>query len=1007
MKQKSFLYTIILCALLLTTVKADINLQTKNSEGSSLSESRALQVGENQIPAKSMTPSLSIARGFFSESFDAVITSHLAGGVIKYTLDGSDPTTSPNTIVKTSPATITIDPESSEGQRGKTPGVVLRACAQDADHSESDVVTHTYLFVNRVSDLSPDGKKPGPGWPAPTRSGQWKVYGMDRDVTNDNRYKDLIDDALLAIPTISLATDLKNLFDPDSGIYEHANEHGIDWERKTSVELLNPDGSPGFQVNAGLRIRGGWSRHPYNPKHAFRLFFRKEYGAGKLQYPLFGDEGADQFDKIDLRTSQNYSWSYDGGFNKYCTMTRDVFSRDLQREMSQPYTRSRYYHLYINGVYWGLFQTQERAEASFAETYLGGAKESYDVIKPNIDSDYHGTGVEATDGVLDSWQKVWSIIRRNDYGSNKTYFRLQGRNEDGAVNPHYPNLVDMDNLIDYMLIIFYAGNFDSPTNVWSKNRAPKNFFLIYNRTSPDGYKFMIHDAEHSLNTMADAGPGTVGLYENRVNIGFRDDNMKMVCSRFSDFHPQWLHFRLAANKEFRLRMADHIYKYFFNNGVMTPEKTTELFLSRAKEISTAIIAESARWGDTQHHPARTKDDDWQWAVDDIVNNYFPYRTNIVLEQLREVNWYPKIDPPLFKADDSEIKDNSLDVAAGTKLKLINPNSRGAIYYTIDGTDPRKVGGGAASTARNGGDDLEITISSTTLLKARIKSSTTWSALHEILLRTDDDKSGLKVTEIHYHPMDEENISGDEYEFFELKNTSDAAIDLYDCFFASGIQYSFPSASLIYPGDFMVLASNKNEFVKRYKFEPDGEYDAQLNNGGETITLVTAASDTILSVSYNDKSPWPESPDGGGTSLVPKALNPTGDQNNPANWRASLYINGSPGRDDVVISKVESSDSGAPHHFQLYQNYPNPFNPRTTIKYYLPFPAFVNLKVYNFRGQKIRTLVHHYQLSGNHNIPWDGSTDAGGIVSNGIYFYKIKALSENQTYNNTKRMVLLK
>ena len=66
-------------------------------------------------------------------------------------------------------------------------------------------------------------------------------------------------------------------------------------------------------------------------------------------------------------------------------MTREVFSRDSQGDMSQPYTRSRYYHLYLNGMYWGLFQTQERAEARFAAEYLGGNDEDYDVVKVNTE----------------------------------------------------------------------------------------------------------------------------------------------------------------------------------------------------------------------------------------------------------------------------------------------------------------------------------------------------------------------------------------------------------------------------------------------------------------------------------------------------------------------------------------------------------------------------------------------------------------------------------------------
>src|SRR5690606_10976599 len=121
------------------------------------------------------------------------------------------------------------------------------------------------------------------------------------------------------------------------GIYVNAYMHGEEWERQCSLELIDTDNTVEFSVNAGVRIRGGASRKPSNPKHAFRLFFRKEYGPGKLQYPLFGDEGASEFDKVDLRTEQNYSWSMDG--DSHNTFLRDVFSRDTQRDMGQPYTR--------------------------------------------------------------------------------------------------------------------------------------------------------------------------------------------------------------------------------------------------------------------------------------------------------------------------------------------------------------------------------------------------------------------------------------------------------------------------------------------------------------------------------------------------------------------------------------------------------------------------------------------------------------------------------------------
>jgi hypothetical protein len=940
-----------------------------------------LLAAKSQTTEAAEAPEFSVERGFYTNIFDVTVSSATLGATIRYTLDGSDPRTSSTASERISPAIIRIDPESTEGQRGKTPGVILRACTVALGYSVSEPITETYLFVDRVGALSPDGVKPGPNWPNPTTSANPQVisYGMDPNVLNDPRYKDFIDDALLAVPSISISTDLKNLFARDSGIYVNALQDGRAWERPASVELINPDGTEGFHINAGLRIRGGWSRHGDNPKHAFRLFFREEYGKGKLDYPLFENEGVDEFDKLDIRTSQNYSWSYPGHLGQYNTMNRDVFSRDLQREMGEPYTRSRYCHLYINGVYWGLFQTQERPEARFAVSYFGGNVEDYDVIK-NDD----GYVVGATDGDLTAYHELWNACN-SGFSSNANYFKLLGLNVDGTRNASYKVLVDIDNLIDYMLIIFYTGNFDSPTTKFGQNKNPNNFYCIYNRNGNDGFKFFAHDAEHTLRTTGGEGPG-IGLRENRVNIGTLTDSYKMVVSGFSTFHPQWLHFKLSENAEYRLRFADHVYRHFFNQGCMTPEKATALFLSRAEEIEMAIIAESARWGDTYLNPIGTKAL-WQSAIDDIVNNYFPRRTNIVLDQLKSGNLYPAIDPPVFMNGNEEILTRTLRVEPGYKLRLLNPNStKGAIQYTIDGRDPRAIGGSIAASAKDGGDEVEVTVNATTVVKTRVQDGAAWSALHEIILFADDNASDLKITEILYHPLDGDGVDGSEYEFVELKNIGPAPINLSQAHFVDGITYTFPSGTIIDPNNFIVLASNRQEFNNRYRFLPFGEYSGQLDNGGERITLLNAEGDTIITVRYDDKAPWPESPDILGYSLVTKEVNPTGDLNDPSNWRASYAIHGSPGRDDLASTSVGMPTAELSTSFVLHQNYPNPFNPITKILYTLRSNGWVRLSVYNLLGQEVAVLVDGVQNQGPHEAVFSGTG-----LSSGIYFYRLSMM----------------
>ena len=570
---------------------------------------------------------ISHAHGFYTEPFSLTLSCATPQTTLYYSLNGEVPG------------------QESSGRRRQISGTeykepllvtettCLRVAAIRDGWKTSRVSTQTYIFVDDVIQQSRGGQWPNSDWPAPVSVGggfggggaQAIDYGMDPYVTNDPRYEALMVEALLSLPSISLVTDLDHLFDAKTGIYVNALQDGRRWERPASMELIGPNGEEGFQINMGLRIRGGYGRQPSNPKHAFRLFFRSEYGASRLEFPLFEDEGVDRFEKMDLRTASNYSWNFKGAFGDdnggKNTFLRDVFSRDLQGMTGQPYTRSRYYHLYLNGQYWGIYQTQERSEARYAESYLGGDRDDYDVIK--VDS---GPGrpyaMEATDGNLEAYQRLWQAAQEG-FVSDDAYYRVQGLNVDGTPNPEYERLLDVDNLIAYMLCTFYVGDFDAPVSNFFGNLRPNNFYAVYNRVTPDGFKFFRHDSEHSL----------FRLHENRTGP-------YPAGSQVAYFNAQWLHQRLVVHDAYRARLAGHVNEYFFNAGIMTPEAVQQLLLSRKDTIDLAIIAESARWGDAKVSQARTRDDDWLPQIEYLINEYLPFRTGVVLEQLRAKGWYP-------------------------------------------------------------------------------------------------------------------------------------------------------------------------------------------------------------------------------------------------------------------------------------------------------------------------------------------------------------------------------
>ncbi|MHC4110494.1 MAG: lamin tail domain-containing protein [Planctomycetota bacterium] len=622
-------------------------------------------------------------RGFYVDDFNVMITCDTPFTTIRYTTDGSTPTETHGNIYADA---ITIS--------GTT---CLRAAAFRPAYLPSNVDTHTYIFVSDVIAQSLDGAAPGPNWPSPGLfNGQLMDYGMDpKVVVDDSRYSgQTIIDALGAVATVSLVTDLDNLFGASTGIYVNAYSEGRAWERPCSVELIYPpnprgpgfpdleplpdangewrwglpvDMRGGFQIDAGVRIRGGISCTGENPKHAFRLFFRSVYGDAKLRYPLFGDEGEDVFDHMDLRCSQNNSWAFQG--NNRNTMVREVFSRDLQGEMGHPYTRSRYYHVYINGHYWGLFQTQERSEASWGESYMGGDNEYYDVVTSDWSA---GRKMVPTDGDRAALDRLYdeTIAGFND---NERYYRVQGLNTDGTPNDTYEKLLDALNLIDFMIIEYYTGDSDGPGSRFGG--IPNNTWGIFNRVNPDGWKWPHHDSENTLGA-GGAGGSIENLVEPFTSVGANRDY----------FNPHWLHEQLMCyNVDYRLQFADHVHHYFHNDGLISLGECRNRILNRAYQIDMAIIAESARWGDAQHPSwAHTKDDHWLPEINRLLyeiydpwgrETYLTPRVDMVLQQFKDVDWYPDVDEPVF-------------TDMGEYIFMGNPNGSGTLYYTLDGNDPR-------------------------------------------------------------------------------------------------------------------------------------------------------------------------------------------------------------------------------------------------------------------------------------------------------------------------------
>ncbi len=224
---------------------------------------------------------------------------------------------------------------------------------------------------------------------------------------------------------------------------------------------------------------------------------------------------------------------------------------------------------------------------------------------------------------------------------------------------------------------------------------------------------------------------------------------------------------------------------------------------------------------------------------------------------------------------------------------------------------------------------------------------------------------LRITEMMYNPAEadtaggELNVDDDEFEFIELKNIGDETLDLTYVSFSDGVTFSFENSSVttLGPGEFVLVVTNRIAFESRYgdglSNRIAGDYvDQKLSNSGETIKLTDLWNGTIAEFNYNDGRGWPISADGAGHSIIPLnsavARQSDGSCKYGGNWRASMYIHGSPGANDpapptgVMINEI-----------MAHTDYDNPAKPE--------YDSNDWIELYNTTGSAV-TFDGHWYLS---------------------------------------------
>ena len=513
--------------------EAEIGRLAKGAEPTGLEE--RTNVGEPvEALERAGNVALGQAHGFFDEPFELTMSAATPGAEIWYTTNSREPSresgkqyTEPLTISKTT---------------------VVRAVAMEAGKAPSRVETQTYIFPEQVI------KKPN----------------MRKSITGHRTYGPKMRDSLMSLPTMVITTG--------------PAVNGVS-ETFGSLEFIPAEGAEGFQVNAGIRHFGGaWTNFS---KKNFRIYFRREYGVGKLRYPLFeghdnGVEPVREFDQLNLRAG-----SHDMVQRGFYMSNR--FGDDTMLEMGHINPHGRFVHLYLDGAYWGMYHLRERWNADMQANYLGGDKLDYEAINGNWNVGGWADPGDPYDGDGSAWERIKSF--RGDYQKISPY-------------------LDVPNYIDFMLLFMFG-------------HSEGEYRCVGPAGVGSGFKFFLNDGDGFLRTSAG----------NRTKRGAPGRSSgDGPGSIFSMLHKE-------GTPEYRMLLADRIHRHHFNDGALTPEKTLARLNARVAEVELAFLSEAARWD--YRSPSS-----WASAWDKIIEDWLPDRTKEVVSQYRTAGFYPAIDAPV-------------------------------------------------------------------------------------------------------------------------------------------------------------------------------------------------------------------------------------------------------------------------------------------------------------------------------------------------------------------------
>ncbi|HMO05471.1 MAG TPA: CotH kinase family protein [Kiritimatiellia bacterium] len=498
------------------------------------------------IPADLPIPVISVPSGVYTNNQVVTITSEVAGGVIRYTLDGSDPTT--NSPVYTGALTVTV--------RSATANLSLIPTNNDPN--------------------------PGPpyyeGWQPPLgdvfrfRTVRAKVFAPGSAASKAATRSYVITPAgtsRYSLPIMSINTDEGNFFDPNIGIYVKGNNNnffqdGSAWERPASLEMIDTNGVVQFQNNVGIRLHGTTSVS--RPRKSLRIYMRDPTA---LNYQVFPDKPVNKYSTFILRSGGN-DWGN--------TIFRDVFIQSLISHLKVDRQYARPVVVFLNGEYWGVHHIRDRFDEGYILNHYGLGENDFVQMEADLAVSQQLVYDRGYEPLKADYYDLLKFLNEQRVVSSGNYEQVKNR-------------IDVGNYIDYLSTEIYCGNTDWPGNnvkIWrsvSTNTAPD---------APYGHdarwRWMIYDTDFGLGADFTYVPG----HSEFANYNSLAHATALNGAHFSNKSNATLILRrMLENSEFRAefvsRFSDHLNSAFRADRVIAHHQ------AMAAKLAPEMAEHARRW----------------------------------------------------------------------------------------------------------------------------------------------------------------------------------------------------------------------------------------------------------------------------------------------------------------------------------------------------------------------------------------------------------------------------